>query len=318
MNVIDCPACPRTSLPEDTLVCPNCGVDLAPILRIRQLGHSYFNDSLRLIEAGDLASALQRIECAVSIDGDSADARVLKGKILWKLGRHDDARNQWRGVKITDPSFEKAATLVEAHKDKKPNWIRLAVATTMIVVLAVLIAVATGTLNRTRREEKPQTGSAPGLESVAKVPAAEDQSEALERRIINDPAFLVERAEHGTKVVFSEGLFASGSDALTDRGEVLLSNLSDAIRALGSPLAITVEGHTDDQTPKSAIRQSDNWTLGLSRAATVAAYLRKQGVDGPALNITSMGELVAPFPNATADGRQKNRTIVLFVKSARK
>jgi len=69
---------------------------------------------------------------------------------------------------------------------------------------------------------------------------------------------------------------------------------------------IEVQGHTDDQG-------SDDYNLKLSqhRAETVVTYLRLFGIDTTRLTPKGLGESKPVMPNATEEGRAKNRRVEL-------
>ena len=67
---------------------------------------------------------------------------------------------------------------------------------------------------------------------------------------------------------------------------------------------VEVAGHTD-----STGSDAYNQRLSERRAASVASYLRSQGVDGQRLITVGMGEALPVADNSTAAGREANRRV---------
>ena len=99
--------------------------------------------------------------------------------------------------------------------------------------------------------------------------------------------------------------FETDSDVLKDGAE---NDIKEAARTLldHPELVVEVAGHTDD-------RGDDDYNLGLStrRALTVYDFLIRQGVPEDRLAWRGYGEAEPIADNATAEGRQENRRVVL-------
>jgi outer membrane protein OmpA-like peptidoglycan-associated protein len=105
-------------------------------------------------------------------------------------------------------------------------------------------------------------------------------------------------------VVPTNGLFASDSNKLNGAG---LAYLKDVARKIGKARSVACVGHTDDMGDAAY-----NASLGLSRAQTVCATLRKLGVR-TASRASSQGEARPRATNRTAAGRALNRRVDLTV-----
>lgn len=124
----------------------------------------------------------------------------------------------------------------------------------------------------------------------------------------------------GVRIVFGDGIFASGSERATESG---LASLRAAGRALaaaaaggGADRALVVEvvGACDDRPTRPGGRWQDNWSLALGRAGAAAAVLRAEAASAPVRwRVSSAGEAEAPWSNDTEAGRARNRTVVLYV-----
>jgi chemotaxis protein MotB len=109
----------------------------------------------------------------------------------------------------------------------------------------------------------------------------------------------------------SDILFASGSAAPSAEALPVLKLLGEVLRDF--PVDIKVEGHTDD-VPVSGIYPS-NWELSAARAASVVHLLIDGGVAPARLAAVAYGEFRPVLPNATPDGRNANRRVVLQVEA---
>jgi chemotaxis protein MotB len=83
----------------------------------------------------------------------------------------------------------------------------------------------------------------------------------------------------GLRIELLEGshatFYQSGSAALSDRGQELLSLLAGELKTLPNPLLI--EGHTD-AAPYSSDRSYSNWELSADRANSARRLLQQNGV----------------------------------------
>lgn len=76
--------------------------------------------------------------------------------------------------------------------------------------------------------------------------------------------------------------------------------------------AVLVEGFTDDR-PIRGSRYSSNWELSAARAATVVRLMVNEGLDPRRLAAVGYGEYQPVARNDTAEGRKRNRRVVLLV-----
>ncbi len=110
--------------------------------------------------------------------------------------------------------------------------------------------------------------------------------------------------------------FGSGAAEPTAEMDAKLALLVPNLRRLGADHEILVEGHTDDQ-PIHNMYFDSNWELSTARATSVARLLiEKYGIPAGHLGAVGYGDARPVVPNATPEGRAKNRRVVFFVKSA--
>ncbi len=101
--------------------------------------------------------------------------------------------------------------------------------------------------------------------------------------------------------------FTAGSSRLSEDGKRVVSGfLSDIGETEG--VVFLVAGHTD-----SAGSEEKNYELGQRRAASVARYLTKQGIDPFRVTTVSYGEDKPVTDNQTAEGKRRNRRIEISV-----
>jgi chemotaxis protein MotB len=108
-------------------------------------------------------------------------------------------------------------------------------------------------------------------------------------------------------------LFPSGAGEFAPAAEPVLDKLAEVLRPFPNP--IRVEGHTDDRPIKTAAFPS-NWELSAARAASVVHQFMRQGIDPLRLEIVGFGEFHPRQPNATSEGRNANRRVVVLVLEA--
>src|SRR5690606_6115900 len=81
------------------------------------------------------------------------------------------------------------------------------------------------------------------------------------------------------------------------------------------PNAVRVEGYTDDVPIQTAVFPS-NWELSTARAASVVHLLAEEGVNPGRLAVVGYGEHQPVADNATVEGRNANRRVLLVILAA--
>ncbi len=108
----------------------------------------------------------------------------------------------------------------------------------------------------------------------------------------------------------SSALFYSGESRLERTAIPIIAKAAEILKTSSNP--VQVEGFTDNQ-PISTPRFPSNWELSAARAASVVHLLNRYGVSPTRMSAIGYGEFKPIADNSTAEGRQKNRRIVLVV-----
>jgi chemotaxis protein MotB len=110
----------------------------------------------------------------------------------------------------------------------------------------------------------------------------------------------------------SDILFPSGKAQPEAAAVSVLERLAQVLAPL--PNAIRVEGYTDNVPIRTAAFYS-NWELSAARAGSVVRVLASQGIDPARLAVVGYGEQRPAQSNATAEGRNANRRVVVVILS---
>lgn len=105
-------------------------------------------------------------------------------------------------------------------------------------------------------------------------------------------------------------LFPSGDALPNDQAFLLIDNVAGILAPFDNP--IHVEGFTDN-LPISTSQFPTNWELSAARAGSVVRMLAAQGVDPSRMAAVGYGEFQPVADNATAEGRARNRRVILVV-----
>jgi len=149
-------------------------------------------------------------------------------------------------------------------------------------------------------------------------PVQSDELASVAREVEEAMADLIDRElivvrRHGTWVeveIRTDILFPSGVATLSPPAEQVLTQLADTLKPF--PNSIRVEGHTDNR-PISTNAFPSNWELSSARAASVVHLFTRAGMDPARLAVVGLGENRPVQSNATPEGRNANRRVVLVI-----
>lgn len=105
-------------------------------------------------------------------------------------------------------------------------------------------------------------------------------------------------------------LFPSGSSTIAKPAVDALEKVAIILKPLNNP--IYVEGFTDN-VPINTRTFPSNWELSAARAANVVHQLTKQGINPKRLAAIGFGEYRPIASNLSAEGRNKNRRVMLLI-----
>ncbi|ERP32077.1 OmpA/MotB family protein [Chitinivibrio alkaliphilus] len=127
-----------------------------------------------------------------------------------------------------------------------------------------------------------------------------------------EDAVRVKVTEKGIGVIINDPVtFDPGSAELKNEFMTILETVMTTIEDIPQK-AIRVEGHTDN-VPISTPQYPSNWELSSARALSVVQYLYGRGIDPAKLSAVGYGEYRPLVPNTSAENRQKNRRIEIYV-----
>ncbi len=132
------------------------------------------------------------------------------------------------------------------------------------------------------------------------------------------PAVSLEEAQDGFVIELPAALlFKSGSAAIQNEDALLfLKRIALIVGELPNQTKVSVQGHTDNQSPGSGSPYKDNWELSSARAISVLQELLLNGVDPKRINAAGFAEFSPKATNVTESGREKNRRVELHFYGA--
>ncbi|PWK83058.1 flagellar motor protein MotD [Fulvimonas soli] len=141
----------------------------------------------------------------------------------------------------------------------------------------------------------------------------QDQVQRAMQPLIDRNLIVVRRSQNWLEIeIRTDILFPSGVAQLSAQAGAVLDSLAGILAPFSNPLR--VEGYTDDKPINTAVYPS-NWELSAARAASVARLFAEHGVEPSRLGIIGWGEYRPAADNATAEGRNRNRRVLVVVLS---
>jgi chemotaxis protein MotB len=126
--------------------------------------------------------------------------------------------------------------------------------------------------------------------------------------------------ETGVSKLDTDILFDSGEAVLKPGAEQLLDELVRVLKSsAASDLKIMVAGHTDSQlVAGKGVREKypNNFHLSTARALAVSDRMKRGGLPEQRMAVAGFGPHQPIAPNTTAQDRQKNRRVEIFVMAS--
>jgi len=147
---------------------------------------------------------------------------------------------------------------------------------------------------------------------------AQRQLESLSNRLeealqplVDKKLIVIKRADLWLEVqINSDILFAPGSATLDPEARGTIATLADVLGGALNP--VRVEGYTDN-LPINTFQFPSNWELSAARAASVVHLFSDEGIVPERLAMIGYGEYRPVADNATVDGRNTNRRVLLVI-----
>lgn len=138
----------------------------------------------------------------------------------------------------------------------------------------------------------------------------EQLNDSLSELVANDDVSIKYGDDWLELEIKSKILFESGESRLEESAEPIINDIANILNAYTNP--VQVEGFTDN-LPINTPKFPSNWELSAARAASVVHLLDIFGVNSTRMSAIGYGEFKPIADNATKEGQQKNRRIVLVV-----
>jgi chemotaxis protein MotB len=126
------------------------------------------------------------------------------------------------------------------------------------------------------------------------------------------------RSASGETTLTPPVYFPSGSAWLFDSAKQTLDQHAQTLKQRYPDAEFRIKGYTDNVPIGPSLKDTypSNWYLSAQRAAAVAHYLDKEhGIRTRTLEIEAFGPKSPVAPNATAQGRRKNRRVEIVVEA---
>ncbi len=162
-------------------------------------------------------------------------------------------------------------------------------------------------------------GSAQGqLGSAGQLGELQELSEIFTEQfssLIEDQLVRVDSNEFWLQIQVKDSiLFASGSAELSAQAQTIFAEIASVLKGYDNP--VQVEGHTDN-LPISNLRYPSNWELSAARATAIVKLLEADDVAAARLSAVGYAEHQPVASNETAEGRARNRRVVLMIAKAK-
>lgn len=129
--------------------------------------------------------------------------------------------------------------------------------------------------------------------------------------LLDDNLITVRGNEEWLEVELKSSLLFGSGDARLNTGALeLLGEIASILRAPATP--VRVEGFTDNM-PINTAQFPSNWELSAARASAVVQLFTEEGLDPARFAAIGYGEHQPIADNASAEGRGKNRRVVLMI-----
>ncbi|OZG72866.1 flagellar motor protein MotD [Hahella sp. CCB-MM4] len=160
-------------------------------------------------------------------------------------------------------------------------------------------------------QDKQPVGGSGNLDAEGALKQMADRFSSSLKKLIGDGLVSVNANDEWIELSLRNNLLFSSGDAVpVDPAFPLLDSIAAILKDY--PNAILVEGFTDNVPIRSPVYPS-NWELSAARSSAVVRLLAFGGVDPKRMAAVGYGEFQPIARNDTAEGRQRNRRVVLLI-----
>lgn len=132
--------------------------------------------------------------------------------------------------------------------------------------------------------------------------------------LIEDQLVQVDSNEFWLQIQVKDSiLFESGSAEPSAQARAIFAEIANVLKGYDNP--VQVEGHTDN-LPIRNLRYPSNWELSAARATAIVKLLEADDVAAQRLSAVGYGEHQPVASNESAEGRARNRRVVLMIAKA--
>lgn len=229
----------------------------------------------------------------------AAAIRSARGDYERELSPH------WRGLTV---ARDRLSQLI-------PPWVCVALG------LALLLLLLVGLRLKLASDAEPVFKN---IHALGEIPVQAIDRPVVQPKVVERPrlaGFLADEIKAGRvavqdavdrSVVTIRGdqLFASGSATIVDDFQPLMLRIAEAIRNVKGQVRVT--GHSDNR-PIATLRFPSNWALSQARAEQVLQILAAATGQPQRFTAEGRSDTEPLAPNATAEGRAKNRRVEITV-----
>lgn len=255
--------------------------------------------------SGDLDHAVRLLDGVVS---PTAAALDLRARVHAQRGELDRADKYWEQALLLDPDYADARRGRETiARLRRHRPIRAVVITAAVAALAIGgVAVASARTESPSPLPLPLPSPSVALPSpTASRPPPVDRLTEI-ARLVSVPGVRTDRRADDIRVVFSSGVFSSGT-RLADGAPALLGTVGKRLRT--AHVTVTVIGHT---VPVAGGRTSGGSTTAYARAQVAARRLAAaSGLPLTSFTLATADQSDGPWPDAA-----RNRTVTLLLHPA--
>lgn len=206
---------------------------------------------------------------------------------------------------------------IRIHIDALSQWQTIYCSLMLLLVVLFLMLISYSAIDKEKLSHAREITGDSLLHSVkSDMDQAMQSFQQLAAQWETNSGPTVIKTEDGFMAVFPNPvLFESGEASLNKSVFPMLDGIIHI--ANKNHLSIQVEGHTDNQ-PIGTAQFPSNWELSTLRAVNILRYLQEVGaIPAERLSAVGFAEFQPEADNDTAEGRKKNRRIVIRFRSGK-